>query len=209
MRIIAGRYKGRRLRAVEDRAVRSTGDRVRESLFNILAAEIPGADVLDLFCGAGTLGLEALSRGVRHVTFVDKSRRSVRRTRDNTDLLDAAASVEIITADAMAAMRALKREGLRFSLIFADPPYGEATARANDASRAVISSTSGSPTSTFRPSARSPMIHETRLSVSETKSPFAGRLLQSIVGGKPTMTTRPRSSAVRLRTRRGGPGSRC
>jgi 16S rRNA (guanine966-N2)-methyltransferase len=125
MRIIAGRYKGHRLRPVEDRAVRSTADRVRESLFNILAAEVPGTDVLDLFCGAGTLGLEALSRGARHATFVDKSRRSVRRTHDNADALRVLASVEIIASDAMAAIRALTRKDEHFSLIFADPPYGE------------------------------------------------------------------------------------
>lgn len=125
MRIIAGRYKGHRLRPVDDRAVRSTADRVRESLFNILAAEIPGTDVLDLYCGAGTLGLEALSRGARHATFVDKARRSVRRTQDNSDTLQVLPSVEIIASDAMAAIRALSRKGVRFSLIFADPPYGE------------------------------------------------------------------------------------
>jgi 16S rRNA (guanine(966)-N(2))-methyltransferase RsmD len=125
LRIIAGRYKGHRLRPVEGHAVRSTADRVRESLFNILAAEIPGTDVLDLFCGAGTLGLEALSRGADHATFVDKSRRSVRRTQDNSDALRVLTSVEIMNADAMAAIRAFSRNEARFDLIFADPPYGD------------------------------------------------------------------------------------
>ncbi|MBI3871795.1 MAG: RsmD family RNA methyltransferase, partial [candidate division Zixibacteria bacterium] len=87
MRIIAGRFKGRRLLPVPGDTVRSTADRVKESLFNILAAELPGASVLDLFCGAGTLGLEALSRGAERAIFVDQSRRSLNRTADNAAAL--------------------------------------------------------------------------------------------------------------------------
>jgi 16S rRNA (guanine(966)-N(2))-methyltransferase RsmD len=125
MRVIAGRHKGRRLRPVPGNTARSTADRVRESLFNILAVEIPGATALDLFCGAGTLGIEALSRGATHATFVDVSRRSVQRTRENLSEIHADAESEVIMSDALAALRALARKGRAFDLVFADPPYGE------------------------------------------------------------------------------------
>ena len=129
MRIIAGQYKGRRLRPVPGNAVRSTADRVRESLFNILAAEIPGTEVLDLFCGAGLLGIEALSRGAAHATFVDVSRRSVQRTRDNLTEIRAGDTGDVIHSDAFAALRTFTRKGSTFDLIFADPPYGEGLAQ--------------------------------------------------------------------------------
>ncbi len=125
MRVIAGQYKGRRLRPVPGNTARSTGDRVRESLFNILAAEIPGATVLDLFCGAGTLGIEALSRGARHATFVDSTRRSVECTRANLGVIQAEADATVVTADALAGLRSLARIGRTFDIVFADPPYDQ------------------------------------------------------------------------------------
>ncbi|MEE8306535.1 MAG: RsmD family RNA methyltransferase, partial [Gammaproteobacteria bacterium] len=77
MRIVGGIYRGRKLSTPTDNTVRPTADRVREAIFNILAHNVPplpgGATVLDLFCGTGAFGLEALSRGARHVTFVDKA----------------------------------------------------------------------------------------------------------------------------------------
>ena len=125
MRIIAGQYKGHRLRPVPGNTARSTADRVRESMFNILAAEIPDASVLDLFCGAGTLGIEALSRGASRATFVDVSRRSVQQTRENLRAVHAEDDADVITSDALAALRSLARKGRSFNLVFADPPYGE------------------------------------------------------------------------------------
>jgi len=124
VRIIAGEYRGRRLRPVPGNTARSTGDRVRESLFNILAAELPGATVLDLFCGAGTLGLESLSRGAGHATFVDSARRSAQCTLANLQTIQAEEQGEVITADAFAVLRSLGRKGRAFDIIFADPPYG-------------------------------------------------------------------------------------
>lgn len=128
MRIIAGEYRGRRLRPVPGNTARSTGDRVRESMFNILAAEIPGTTVLDLFCGAGTLGLESLSRGASHATFVDSARRSAQCTITNIETVRAENDSAVITADAFAALRALARKGKTFDLIFADPPYDQGLA---------------------------------------------------------------------------------
>jgi 16S rRNA (guanine(966)-N(2))-methyltransferase RsmD len=129
MRVIAGQYKGRRLRPVPGNTARSTADRVRESMFNILAAEIPGTRVLDLFCGAGTLGIEALSRGAAHAVFADVSRRSVQCTRGNLSEIHADDDAEVVTADAFAALRSLARKGRAFDLVFADPPYGENLSR--------------------------------------------------------------------------------
>ena len=125
MRIIAGRFKGHSLRPVTGDEVRSTADRVKESLFNIIVGESEEANVLDLFCGAGTLGLEALSRGAARVTFVDISRRSTDRARANLAALGAEEAGDLLVMDAVAALRVLERNGRRFSLILADPPYGE------------------------------------------------------------------------------------
>jgi len=134
MRIIAGRFKGRRLLPVPGDRVRSTADRVKESLFNILMHDVPNAVVLDLFCGAGALGLEAISRGAESVVFVDSSPKSLKRTLDNTRTVGADDKVVTIRSDAISALRsaegpersrrAEKRERV-FTLILADPPYGE------------------------------------------------------------------------------------
>jgi 16S rRNA (guanine966-N2)-methyltransferase len=124
MRIIAGRFKGHSLYPVSGDKVRSTADRVKESLFNIIVGEPEDAEVLDLFCGAGTLGLEALSRGAAHVTFVDLSRRSVDRARANLEALGAGDEGDFLVMDATAVLRVLERNNRRFSLILADPPYG-------------------------------------------------------------------------------------
>ncbi|HUU46835.1 MAG TPA: 16S rRNA (guanine(966)-N(2))-methyltransferase RsmD [Acidobacteriota bacterium] len=125
MRIIAGRFKKRRLRAVRGLTVRSTADRVKESLFNILAGEIPHAVVLDLFCGAGSLGLEALSRGADRAVFVDRLNVALACTRHNVETLGVERESAVIRMDALTALRALERRGEVFSLIIADPPYGE------------------------------------------------------------------------------------
>lgn len=124
MRIIAGRFKGHSLRPVAGDQVRSTADRVKESLFNIIVGVPEDAEVLDLFCGAGSLGLEALSRGAAHVTFVDKSRRSVERARANLQALGADDQGDFLVMEAPAALRALERHHRQYSLVLADPPYG-------------------------------------------------------------------------------------
>lgn len=124
MRIIAGKFKGRRIAPVPDERVRSTADRVKESLFNILMHEAPNAVVLDLFCGAGTLGLEALSRGAKSVVFVDESPKSLKKTMDNVKLIGVESQVATVRADALAAVKQLGKKGHAFTLILADPPYG-------------------------------------------------------------------------------------
>ena len=77
MRIIAGRYKGKRLLSPKGEDVRPTTSRIKETLFNVLQRDVPGARVLDLFSGSGSLGIECISRGAEYVTFSDKSKDSV------------------------------------------------------------------------------------------------------------------------------------
>lgn len=124
MRIIAGKYKGRRLQPVPGEHARSTADRVKETLFNILMHDVPNSVVLDLFCGAGTLGLEALSRGAETVVFVDESVKSLKQTMANVKTVGAESLVTTIRSDALTALKAGKRD-FAFTLILADPPYGE------------------------------------------------------------------------------------
>src|SRR5688500_1959606 len=105
MRVIAGRCKGRRLRTPTWDGLRPTSDKLRETLFNILAPRIEGARVLDGYAGTGAVGLEALSRGAAHVTFVDRDRRAVRLIEDNLAACGIAADYTIHTGDLVTALR--------------------------------------------------------------------------------------------------------
>lgn len=127
MRIIAGQWKGRRLAPIKGKGIRPTSDRVREAWMSIVAGQIPGAHVLDLFSGSGALGLEALSRGAERVTFVDKARSSIKVLEANITSLGAESDCEVIRGDALAFLRRPRFD--RFDLAFADPPYGKGLAR--------------------------------------------------------------------------------
>jgi 16S rRNA (guanine966-N2)-methyltransferase len=126
MRVIAGRYGGRRLQAPPGAATRPTSDRVREALFSILGARVQDAAVLDLFAGSGALGLEALSRGATRVTFVDSAPPALRALRANLDALGADA--EVVRADAVKWLLAASGGERQYSLVFLDPPYRTAAA---------------------------------------------------------------------------------
>src|SRR4051812_8392592 len=119
MRVIAGQWGGRPLRAPRGPATRPTSDRVREALFSILAARVPGARVLDLFAGSGALGLEALSRGAAAATFVDDAPAAVKAIRANLDALGGAA--EVRRADAVRFLAAARQDGAQYDLVFLDP----------------------------------------------------------------------------------------
>lgn len=127
MRIIAGRWRGHRLKPVKGRGVRPTSDRVREAWMAAMGGELVGARVLDLFAGSGALGLEALSRGASQVVFVERSRGALRILRANLDQLGAREECKVVAGDAMAFARRL--EGGAFDLVLADPPYGIGLAR--------------------------------------------------------------------------------
>ena len=121
MRIIAGRFKGRRLAGPEGAGLRPTSDSLRETLFNIIGAAVQGTRVLDGFAGTGALGLEALSRDAAHVTFVESDRRALRVLRDNIRRCDAEDATTVIARDFLLAWRALREP--RFDLVLLDPPY--------------------------------------------------------------------------------------
>jgi 16S rRNA (guanine(966)-N(2))-methyltransferase RsmD len=122
-RIIAGSGKGRRLKAPKGRQTRPTGARVRQSLFDILAPRLPGCRFLDAFAGSGGVGLEALSRGASRVVFVDTSAPAVVTIRENVALLRGAGEAQIYRQDARLALAALASSGLRFDIVYLDPPY--------------------------------------------------------------------------------------
>jgi 16S rRNA (guanine966-N2)-methyltransferase len=126
MRIIAGSLKGRRLEAPDWSGLRPTSDKLRETLFNVLASRMAGARVLDGFAGTGAVGIEALSRGASHVTFVERDPRAVRLIEKNLDGVGLTADRHaIIRADLAGAIRRLAGRGdVRFDIIFLDPPYG-------------------------------------------------------------------------------------
>lgn len=125
MRIVAGKFRGKQLSSPADGSIRPTADRVRESVFNILASRLgPGLEglrVLDLFAGTGALGLEALSRGAGHVTFVDTGAEARGLIRDHIEAFSAGGIAKLLRRDATA----LGRPGTlgQFDLVFLDPPY--------------------------------------------------------------------------------------
>lgn len=123
MRVIAGTRGGIRLESVRGDTTRPTSDRVKESLFSILAPWLLDATVLDLFAGSGSLGIEALSRGARSALFVDQAPaavRVIRRNLEKTQLLDRA---EVWRCSVSSALNRLAASDRRFDLVFADPPY--------------------------------------------------------------------------------------
>lgn len=128
MRVIAGSLRGRRLRTPRGGAVRPTYDRVRESLFGIIESRIPGARVLDLYAGTGSLGIECLSRGAEHATFVERDRGVMAVLRGNIDALGLGPRATPVLEDVA---RYLGRgPGAGFDIALADPPYGGSAAEA-------------------------------------------------------------------------------
>ncbi len=124
MRVIAGTYGGRTLKAPKGEHTRPTSDRVREALFSSLESELGGLDgvaVLDLYAGSGSLGLEALSRGAEHATFVENARDAIVKLEQNVDATGFGDSSEIVWTDVGSALRRPAEE--RQDVIFVDPPY--------------------------------------------------------------------------------------
>ena len=135
MRVIAGTYRSRRLVAPRGLATRPTSDRLRETLFNILAPRIEGAVFADLYAGSGAVGIEAMSRGARMVYFVDNAAPAVTAIRENIATLGIRSGFKIESRGVSAALRRLSEVGLeeRCTIIFLDPPY----AAADDYSRTL------------------------------------------------------------------------
>lgn len=124
MRIITGTAKGTKLKTPRGLAVRPTADRVKESIFNILGGRVIDANVLDLFAGTGNLGLESLSRGAGHATFVDQSHSSISLIKQNAIQTKLQDQLSIIKGNVLTVLdKALV--GQHYDLIFCDPPYNK------------------------------------------------------------------------------------
>ena len=129
LRIIGGKFRGRKIKQPELDSVRPTKDRIREAVFNVIAAAVPGASVLDVFAGSGAYGLEALSRGAEKAVFVDKNPLCVRIINDNISVLGEAGACEVFALDAFKYLEDAHGVKRRFDLVFADPPYNTGAAK--------------------------------------------------------------------------------
>lgn len=125
VRIIAGTARGRRIETLEGLETRPTLDRVKEAVFGSLQFSLPGAEVLDLFAGSGSLGLEALSRGAKHAVLNDRNPDCIAIIRRNAETLGFSADAKVLNLDYAAAIDRLASEGAAFDLAFLDPPYRE------------------------------------------------------------------------------------
>lgn len=128
MRVIGGVAKGRRLLGAGGGRTRPIPDNVKKSLFDILAPYIPGSRCLDLFAGTGAIGIEALSRGARWVTFVECAPKMVRVIQSNISTLGFDAQTKVIRGDVRRVVPALHRQEEVFHVVFVDPPYGHGLA---------------------------------------------------------------------------------
>jgi 16S rRNA (guanine(966)-N(2))-methyltransferase RsmD len=141
MRVIAGSLKGRRLAGPTWVGLRPTSDKLRETLFNVLGPRIVGARVADLYAGTGALGIEALSRGAAHVTFVEQDTRAHALIRRNLEACGIVNGYVIIRDTVARALDTLRHE-LPFDIVLLDPPYGDergrrSTSEPNDALEGV------------------------------------------------------------------------
>jgi 16S rRNA (guanine966-N2)-methyltransferase len=137
MRVIAGKYRGRRLRSLTGHDLRPTGDKLRETLFDVLTGGNPnaleGTVWIDLFAGTGAVGIEALSHGADMVYWVERSARAAELIRANFEMLKTAANVRVLRKEAVRALRELESGGVHADFVFLDPPY-----RLEDAYRQVL-----------------------------------------------------------------------
>ena len=121
MRIIAGKYRGKKLKEFDIDTTRPTQDRVKESIFNLIQFDIQEAVVLDLFAGSGQLGIEALSRGARNCTFVENNRQAMEITKRNTAHCKLEDKAKFVLSDAESFLISADH----FDIAFLDPPYGQ------------------------------------------------------------------------------------
>jgi 16S rRNA (guanine966-N2)-methyltransferase len=127
MRVIAGSYRSRILKSLKGLALRPTSDRLRETLFNVLGPGIQGSRFLDVFAGTGAVGIEALSRGAEHISFIENHAPSAALIRKNLAVLKVHSGVTVICADAIRGLETLeaniKARDAVYDYIFIDPPY--------------------------------------------------------------------------------------
>ncbi|MFS0861367.1 16S rRNA (guanine(966)-N(2))-methyltransferase RsmD [Fredinandcohnia sp. 179-A 10B2 NHS] len=123
MRVVSGTKKGLHLKAVPGTSTRPTTDKVKEAIFNIIGPYFDGGIGLDLFGGSGGLGIEALSRGIEKIIFVDRDQKAIQTIKANLEICKLSEHAEIYRNDATRAMKALVKRDIQFDLILLDPPY--------------------------------------------------------------------------------------
>ncbi len=126
MRIIAGRLRSRALEAPAGLATRPTSDRLRETLFNVLAPRMESANFLDLYAGSGAVGIEALSRGAAQVTFVERAPAALKALRGNLARLGLTAGFHLHAGSVASYLKKARRDAAGFDVVFLDPPYDAA-----------------------------------------------------------------------------------
>jgi len=125
VRVIAGECKGRPLKAVPGTNTRPTTDKIKESIFNMIGPFFDGGKGLDLYGGSGGLGLEALSRGMEHLIFIDKDQKAIHTIKENIKQCNYEDKTEVFRNDAKRALKALHKREMQFDMIFLDPPYAK------------------------------------------------------------------------------------
>jgi len=125
MRIIAGDFKGFRLRSTKGMGTRPTSDKIKETIFNMIGPFFSGGLCLDLFAGSGSLGLEALSRGIDKVVFVDKNQQAIKCVYQNIEHVKSTGNTKVLRMDAFRTIKFLANKQKKFNLIILDPPYDE------------------------------------------------------------------------------------
>lgn len=123
MRVIAGKAKGHKLETIEGLATRPTTDRIKETLFNIIAFDLPECRFLDLFAGSGAIGIEALSRGASKAVFVEQAPECVQVILSNLRHTKLMQNAELLSEDVFVALDSLAKDKYSFDIIFMDPPY--------------------------------------------------------------------------------------
>lgn len=126
MRVIAGKFRSRRLKGPGTLRIRPTSDRLRETLFNILGPAVEDSLFVDLYAGTGAIGIEAVSRGARQVILVESNAKAARLIRENLAALGIRAGAELIEADALAGLEKIAGRHLVADFLFLDPPYEKA-----------------------------------------------------------------------------------
>jgi len=125
MRIIAGKFRSQPLRAPKGRNTRPTSDRLRETLFNVLAPRIPDAIFADLYAGTGAVGIEALSRGARKVYFAENAKGPLEALHGNLQRFAVGEQAQVEPAGTMSLLRRLVEQGVHLDIVFLDPPYDD------------------------------------------------------------------------------------
>lgn len=125
MRVIAGKARRIQLNTIPGNDTRPTTDRIKETLFNIINYQLYDINFLDLFSGSGAIAIEALSRGAKHATLVEKNRNAVKCIRDNLERTRLEEQAQVLCDDVFSALRKLEEKKERFDIIFLDPPYNK------------------------------------------------------------------------------------